>query len=104
MSFEVKIYVGTGKDKDGAELTPHFVETRLNRVRFQLASEFGGYSEYSHNGGWIHNGQLIQEPGVTFVVVTNEEIHDAGIVRFIRDEFRQTAVLVTKTPVVSEFV
>ena len=104
MAFEVKIYVGIGKDKDGVPLEPAFVETRLDRVRFQLAAEFGGFSEYSHNGGWIEDHQLIQEPGVTFVVVTDNVTVIRGIAWHIRDTFRQTAVLVTKTVVDSEFV
>ena len=104
MAFEVKIYVGIGKDKDGVSLHPYLVEKGLERARFQLASDFGGYSEYHHIGGWIHGGQLIQEPGVTFAVVTDDVVTVGGVARYIRDAFRQTAVLVTKTPVESEFV
>lgn len=105
--FEVKFYLGLGKDRDGNTLSPEFVRTRLSRVRQRLAMEFGGYTEYSHMGGWVEDratGYVVTEVGVTFVVVTDS----IGLVRdtaaAIRDGFDQSAVLVTMTKVESEFV
>ena len=105
--FEVKFYLGLGKDRDGNTLSSEFVRTRLSRVRQRLAMEFGGYTEYSHAGGWVEDratDYVVTEIGATFVVITD----NAGIVRdtaaAIRDEFRQSAVLVTMSKVESTFV
>ena len=66
---ETKVLFGTGQTGDGRYITRTEASLALREIGRYAAEQFGGYSLYRHDGGWINAaGALIQESGVTLSV------------------------------------
>lgn len=99
----VTFTIGQGKDKEGNSLSNTMDLLAARRVAYdRIAEAFGGYTAYLAEGGWVENGQLIQEISLVVSVVTNDSWYD--IAAWLRDLFNQQCVLVTVEPVKSHLV
>lgn len=104
----IAITAGIGFDAYGKPLdVTDFVLPALARIRLHLARRFGGYTETASEGGWVNaGGQLVQEMGRTWSVVTDDATtEDAELAaEWVRDELGQSSVLLTTEPLRSAFI
>jgi hypothetical protein len=101
----VTITVGTGVDKYGMAIRPIAKQQALSRLRIRFATIFGGYTETEHNGGWIYEGQLVQEASTSFqFVVDHDKLHLVGsAANWARVLLLQEQVLITREPLEYQF-
>lgn len=102
--YEIKFYVGEEKDRDNNSIElPELCKMR-DKARKLLAKMFDAFTEYGHQGAW--GKPLVKELGTTYVLVIPESaLRDVPkCAARIRDIYRQTCVLVTRSVVEAEFI
>lgn len=105
--YKVTLSVGTEYDKHGMPITPTQRVKALSRLRIKLAEMFGGYTETTHNGGWINpDSQLVQETSVSFQMIIGEDKLKlvSSAANWARVLLLQEQVLVTREAIEFEFM
>jgi hypothetical protein len=100
-----EITAGTQYNNAGVAMFPgQYVREPLQDIRARLAKEFGGYSESSVFGAYMHdNGSVVSEKAITWTIVTDKPIEPAC--EFIRAALNQESVLLVSTePKLVKFV
>ena len=69
--YRISFTVGLGKTKDGKKIEER--DMKLTCARKRLARSYSGYTEIRHSGGWNDGGVLVEEPGVTWQVITEQD-------------------------------
>jgi len=103
--YALQFIAGIGEDKNGQPL--HDLERKLETIREELATTFGGYTEQAASGGWINGqGRLVKEPSVVWTTVTNHAKRERGLntARFIAAQLNQESVLFNSFAIDSEFI
>jgi hypothetical protein len=100
---QAEIIVGTGFDRSGHKL--HDIEGRIKRACQSISEHFGGYTMRQSRGGWFDGSKVVEEPGLSFLILTDREdesIRDEA--EYIRDVFEQNSVALAVTPALVQFV
>ena len=62
----------TGKRYNVRAVLPHNGSAEhlalIENIKIQLCADFGGFTSNASNGGWLEDGQLIEEESITFNV------------------------------------
>lgn len=90
--IRITITVGVGEDAEGHKVSHDEVKRALSRIRGHIAAETGGYTETPSYGGWLHDGQLIEEPGRRFTTLTDKPELADSLARYVGRELHQRAV------------
>lgn len=109
--FEVKFYIGMGKDHRGVDILPINAVAMQARVEAVLCETWGGFTKYAHTGGWeeldpkSNRHVPVIEPGVTYVVLANAPVAEFHrVAAIIRDICNQTCVAVSVTATEVAFI
>jgi hypothetical protein len=103
-TYKAVFSVGVGKDKDNFSIP---FATALNYRQFAVsyaAGLFGGVTVTENYGGWNNNGFLVTEESWDFIVVSNKRDKFREFAVYLRELYRQSAVMMVVSEVESEFV
>lgn len=99
----VTITAGIGEDRHGKPIPAAVREAALKAIREHVAREAGGYTETTAQGGWIaHDGRLVQEPSVRFVILADDD--GARFARYIGRALGQDTVVMETEPTTAQFI
>jgi hypothetical protein len=91
----VTFTIGQGLDASNRPIAD--LSTKRQRALTDIARTFGGYTAHDASGGWIHDGQLIEEPSLSVDVMTDASEptirHEAETLAAL---FNQSAVMVAE--------
>ena len=101
MNTQVTFYVGTGFDKSHTAISGARLAVMQGVAESRLADSFEGFTSFQTSGGWRDgSGELIREPGLMFVVLTESTPSKTAeraqaMADSLCDIFNQSAVLFT---------
>jgi len=103
--YRITYSVGIGLDLEGLPVLN--LDKKIKLAKTEAAVTFGGFDLSYRSGGWIDGeGKYIEEPAAIFTAIIGEDklyaIEDFAV--FLRLEFNQTSVLMTRQPIDFEFV
>jgi hypothetical protein len=106
--IKITFTIGIGKDKTGKPIPECDMELAKLRACKLIAREFGGYTAYVANGGWVDpSGKLIEEPSLVISTITdkpgNRELAKDCAEGF-KLSFNQDCIMVTRDVVSMELV
>lgn len=104
LGYRIRFTAGLEFTKDGCYNAD--LGKAIDLARTSAAIAFGGFTETIHNGGWISPaGKYVSERGITFEVVipTDKCSLVESFADYLRREFNQEQILVTKEPIEFEF-
>lgn len=88
-----RITVGIGEDRFGKPINPRTVADNKHTACTTLAIEYGGYTIYEAEGGWVGDkGQLIEEPVLIFEFADKGRSAPDRTARTIAERFRDLFV------------
>lgn len=72
----------------------------IQTVKRWMAEDYGGYSAYGAAGGWLYDGEIIEEPVTVLEIVTASTADGGklytdmcGYAEYIKDQTEETEVL-----------
>lgn len=103
--IRLTITAGTGEDRNGNAIPGDKLAQAMAEIRGRLAATFGGFSEFTGQGGWINgDGRLVMEPCARFVVLTDDGHGTDAAARMVQRALNQASVLVEVETIAAEFV
>lgn len=99
----VTFTIGQGLDASNTPIVD--LASKRHLALADIARAFGGYTAHDASGGWMHDGQLIEEPSLAVDVMTDAS--DTTIraeASKLASIFDQSAVMVTEDPANVAFV
>lgn len=91
----VTFTIGQGLDASNHPIAD--LSSKRQRALTDIAQTFGGYTAHDSIGGWMHDGQLIEEPSLAVDVMTDApESAITAEASKLASIFNQSAVMVAE--------
>jgi hypothetical protein len=107
MMKRIEITIGLGYDRNGQTILPIHRESMLDQCRRYVLASYDGYTETHGTGVWTHEGQVITESTVTFLILAEDDVptvREKNLAQNLRDLCSQKCVVLQVSHINAEFI
>ena len=103
-TYRAVFSVGVGKDRNNNSIPYGVALANRGAALSYVAGLFGGVTVNENYGAWNNEGFLVTEESWDFTIISDKKDKFRDFAAYLRDLYRQSAVLLVVSEVESEFV